>query len=168
MSQLDEVREQFIQLLERITEQRGFQPIHGRILAGLFLSDRSLTQKELADWSGYSVSAVSRTLDQMVALGSVRRYKEPGRRSFQYELVASLPSLFVGPIERWLQVVDASQNAFRQLVEKAQQVDVTSLLASQVKEVNLLTTHLQQLVDTLQTITPMFQELVNRLQTLSD
>ncbi len=167
MSQLDQVREAFIQLMERITEQRGFTPIHGRILACLLLSHSPQTQRGIAKWTGYSVSAVSRTLEQMVAFGSVRRFKQPGTRSYQYEMDASLPSLFIGPFERWLSIVDSVRGAFSQLAEAAQDIDRALLTSSQRKEVSLLTSQLQQLVDTLQTVTPVLKEMLNRFQTLS-
>ncbi len=166
MSEYHQIRTQFIQLLERITEERGFKPIHGRILACLFLSDQPRNQQSIAEWSGYSVSAVSRTLDQLMKIGSIRRYKEPGERSYRYQIGASMPSLFIGAIGQWLKMVELVRTPIHQLAQAAKRLKRVQLNSIQAKEVQLLVTQLRKLDLTLEKGIPLFEALIRQLEIL--
>lgn len=168
MSEYQQIRTRFIQLLERITEQRGFKPIHGRILACLFLSDQPRTQQSIAEWTGYSISAVSRALNQLESLGSVSRYKEPGDRRYQYQIGASITYLFVGAIESWLRIVEVVRHPIQQLAQSAHHLDVSKLTSKHSREAQLLIAQLDQLDSTLEKIVPFFQALVHQLESLDE
>ncbi len=167
MSDFQSVRTQFIQLLEQIAEERGFKPIHGRILASLFLAPQPRSQKSIAQWTGYSISAVSRTLDQLVNLGSVRRFKEPGHRSYLYQIGTSMTSLFVSAIERWLIIAERVHEPIVSLAESARRLDRSRLNESKITEVQLLAQQLEQLEKTLNQAIPIFKELVQQLRKLN-
>jgi DNA-binding transcriptional regulator GbsR (MarR family) len=160
------LRGQFIRLMERIAEERGFKPIHGRVLACLFLASSPLSQRAIADWTGYSVSGVSRVLDQLVTLGSVRRFKEPGNRYYSYEIGTSLSSLFIGAIERWLTVVQRAEIPIASLTEAADRVDFKKLAHTEQTEAEQMLRQLKQLRDTLQSVKALFEDLLNRLVAL--
>ncbi len=166
MTDFNLLRTQFIQFLERIVEERGFTPLHGRILACLFLSSQARTQYTIAQWTGYSISAVSRALDQLVALGSIRRYKTPGERSYNYESGTSMPQLFIGAIEQWLAIVERVQQPISAMAQAAKQLDTSPLPATDAAEATLLTQQLHQLDRTLYQIKPFFRELVQKLRSL--
>lgn len=166
MSEYNHIRTQFIQLLERITEQRGFKPIHGRILACFFLSDQPRSQHFIAEWTGYSVSAVSRTLDQLMKIGSIQRYKEPGERSYRYQIRASMPSLFIGAIEQWLRMVELIRNPIHQLAQDAKRLKRAQLNSIQATEAQLLVTQLNKLDSALEKGIPLFEALIRQLEIL--
>lgn len=167
MSDFQSVRSQFIQLLEHIAEERGYKPIHGRILACLFLAPQPLSQQSIAQWTGYSISAISRTLDQLVNLGSVRRFKEPGHRSYLYQIGTSITSLFVGAIERWLIIAERVHEPITSLAESARRLDRSLLNEPKLTEAQLLAQQLEQLEKTLSHAIPIFKELSRQLKNLN-
>ena len=76
MKNLEEIRNQFSRIVERSVEQRGFKTCHGRILAYLLISNQPSTQQEIVEGTGYSISAISRTLDELENLGSINKFKK--------------------------------------------------------------------------------------------
>lgn len=167
VSDFQSIRTQFIQLLEQIAEERGFKPIHGRILASLFLAPQPRSQQSIAQWTGYSISAISRTLDQLVNLGSVRRFKEPGHRSYLYQIGTSMTSLFVSAIERWLIITERAHEPIASLAESARRLDHSLLNVSEMTEAKLLARQLEQLEKTLSQAMPIFKELLQQLRKLN-
>jgi DNA-binding transcriptional regulator GbsR (MarR family) len=160
------VRERFIQLMETIAEERGFKGMHGRVLACLFLSDSPLNQQAIARWTGYSVSAISRVLEQLVALGSVRRSREPGSRSYNYQVGTSLSTLFVDAINRWSVVVERAETPIAELTQAAQRLDVEGLKKDERAEARQMVRQLVQLGEMLRRIKALFEKLVAQLRTL--
>ena len=166
-SEYQALRSQFIQLMEHIAEQRGFKTIHGRVLSCLFLASSPQSQQAIADWTGYSVSAVSRVLDQLEALGSVRRSKEPGSRCYNYQTGTSISSLFIGAIERWLTVVQRAETPIASLTEAADHIDLKKLAHAERTEAQQMTRQLKQLRDGLQSVKAFFEDLSKQLVALS-
>ena len=99
---LSEVRERLTLLWERLAEARGFGSLYGRILASLYLSDRPLSQKELSDKTQFSVPAVSKTLDHLVALGAARKSKKKGERTYYYSALAGPQEMLVAGLGKWI------------------------------------------------------------------
>ena len=94
MSSLEDVRNEFIRIYEDILSKRGLSPILGRILAVFFLEGKELSQQEISTLSGYSISSVSRALDQLIQMGVLYKQKDPRfLRLYQYRININLQEM---------------------------------------------------------------------------
>lgn len=157
----------FIRLLEHFAEERGFKPLHGRILACLLLASTPRSQHEIAQWTGYSLSAVSRALDQLVSLGSVQRLKEPGSRRYHYQIGTPLTSLIAGSVERWITLIERLLPSLSDMALSVRRIDTRQLTNSEAEETRNLAQQLTQLEAYLRRVLPLFRELVAQLHSIS-
>lgn len=79
---------------EMLFRARGMTLAHGRVFGTLFLSEKALTQQELAEKTGYSVPAVSVALDDLVKVGLAGFAREKGIRKTLYQTESDLVSVF--------------------------------------------------------------------------
>lgn len=75
-----------------VTTSLGYSDIHGRILAALLVTRKSLSLTELAHKIGVSVPTVSISLDLLETLGVAKRIKKPGDRNLYVQLDGDLTS----------------------------------------------------------------------------
>jgi len=118
MSSLQEVKTEFIHIYEGIANRRGLSTLLGRIMAVFFLEGRELSQKEVSDLTGYSVSSVSRTLDQMYRMGIVHKHKDPALNSFVYHMNIDFRDLAIGSLEVWVRQAEESKEEIKNLRQK--------------------------------------------------
>jgi DNA-binding transcriptional regulator GbsR (MarR family) len=166
VSEFHDLRRRFIQFMERLVEQRGFKSVHGRILACLILLDTPQSQHNIARWSKYSVSTVSRALDQMVSLGSVRRFKKPGIRSYVYEVGSTVADLIIGALENWLFMVEKTEQPIAKMSKKAKKIDISKMNEEAASECQRLSQLLIEMENTLNKVKPIFEETVHKLRSL--
>jgi DNA-binding transcriptional regulator GbsR (MarR family) len=154
--------------MEQLVEQRGFKSVHGRILTCLILSNAPQSQHYIAQWTKYSISTVSRALDQMVRLGSVRRFKQPGIRSYVYEIGTTTAALIIGALESWLLMIEKARQPISSMAKTAKKIDVSKLKDKEASESRKLTQLLSEMEITLTNAIPIFEETVQKLMTLSE
>jgi len=118
MSSLQEVNTEFIQIYEGVASKRGLPTLFGRIMAIFLLEERELSQKDVSDLSGYSVSSVSRTLDQMVRMGLVHKHKDASLRQFVYHMNVDYYDLAISGLETWMRQAEISINEMGSLRRK--------------------------------------------------
>jgi DNA-binding transcriptional regulator GbsR (MarR family) len=167
VSEFHTLRRQFTQFMEQLVEQRGFKSMHGRILTCLMLSNTPQSQYNIAQWTKYSISTVSRALDQMVRLGSIRRFKQPGIRSYVYEIGTTTAALIIGALESWLLMVEKAREPIASMAKTAKKIDVLKLKDKEASESQRLTQLLSEMETTLENAKPIFEETVQKLMILS-
>ena len=119
MSSYNEIRAEFIQLYESIFSRRGLAPIMGRIVAVFLLEERELTQHELADFVGYSISSVNRALDDMVRRGMLSKRKdERSLRQYVYRMNQDMKGMVAGSLKIIQGTTTASVEELRNLLRK--------------------------------------------------
>lgn len=80
-----DVQEKIFAKFSSIASSLGYSEVHGRIIAALLIDD-NLSLQELGEKTGYSVAAVSLSLDLLELVGMIRKIKNAGDR----KLYASL------------------------------------------------------------------------------
>jgi len=163
MKDLNEIRNQFSRLIEASVEQRGFKTVHGRIIAYLLMSPRALTQQEIVERTGYSVSAISRTLDELENLGSVSKFKEPGERSYRYETTTSIVDSLINFIQKWLWTTKNMMNSIDNLAQEVENIDRSTLKNSEIAEINYFNKKMNNIVDSFKKIVPQFEKFIQQL-----
>lgn len=118
MRSFQEVKKEFMRIYEGIAGRRGLPAIIGRIMAAFFIEERELNQRELSDITGYSLSSVSRALDQMVRMGLVTKYKEPSRECFVYRMKTDFSDLAIGGLETWIRQAEIDKSEIENLRKK--------------------------------------------------
>ena len=84
----------FIRWYGELSKRFGMSELIGRLAAVLLLHrKKEISLQELADWTEYSLSAVSQTIDTFVRLGFVERRKRRGDRRAFFCSQHSLPEI---------------------------------------------------------------------------
>lgn len=102
MSNQEEVEREVISLWEDLAEARGFGRVLGRVLYNLMIEGRPLSQREIAEKTGYSVPTVSRALNTLVSLGTVRKIAMPGSRLNLYRVEVRPQEVLSGGLMKWV------------------------------------------------------------------
>lgn len=102
MNRIEELERRTVTLWEDIAEARGFERVAGTFLCTLIIENRPLSQKEIAEKTGYSISTVSKTLKTLLPLGSVRKMKEPEKRVTLYYVEMHPLEILSGTLTRWI------------------------------------------------------------------
>ncbi len=93
----------FITRTGNIAKQWGLGEPAGRVWATLLFAEKPLSQKEIAEKTGYSLSLVSPSLKILEGLNMVRKKRGDGKEKL-YELTASFIETFHLMIRRFLEV----------------------------------------------------------------
>ena len=152
--------------MEQLIEQRGFKSVHGRILTCLMLSNTAQSQNDIALWAKYSISTVSRALDQMVRLGSVRRFKQPGVRTYVYEIGSSIADMIIGALESWLLIIEKMHQPIALMAKTAKKIKISELNEDEASERKRLSNLLVEMENTLIKVKPIFEESTQKLKKL--
>jgi DNA-binding transcriptional regulator GbsR (MarR family) len=130
----------------------GYSEIHGRIIAALMVSNKKLSLQDLAKKTGYSISALSLSLDLLEFFGMIKKIKNAGDRKLYIELhgdlLEGLKKAFVVKIQK---SINDSLNRFNEYKEnlktsndkdKKRVMDILSTLEDEIlrldKYINLL------------------------------
>jgi DNA-binding transcriptional regulator GbsR (MarR family) len=157
---INEVTEKLTLLWERLAEARGFGPLYGQILASLYISEKPLSQKELSERTKFGVPAVSKTLDQLVALNAVRRFKKQGERTYYYSALSSPREMILAGLGKWVEEQRGMRAELSPLEAKLRSLPKG---AREKKEIERLLVILEDLETTFDETERAFLELKKRL-----
>lgn len=87
---------------EDLAESRGFNRVLGRVLYTFLTEAEPLSQQDLADRTGYSIPTISRTLNTLTSLGTVRKTSLPGSRLAHYYVEVQPQELLSGGLKKWV------------------------------------------------------------------
>ncbi len=118
MNSLEEIKAEFVRIYEDMLRAKGLPAIFGRVMATLLLEGRELSHKEISDLTGYSISSVSRTLDQMVRMGIVHKHKDASLKHFVFHVIVDFPEMLASGFETMLRVYEAQREELKNLTSK--------------------------------------------------
>jgi len=163
MSSLQKIKAEFVRIYEDIASAKGLPAVFGRIMAVLLLEGRELSHKEISDLTGYSVSSVSRTLNQMVRMGIVHRHKDVSLKHFVFHVSIDLNEMFANSLETMLKVYEAQREEMQNLTRK---VSALKLKAEKNAEVNRLQALLSRFVKVMELSERIWKNAIRELRTL--
>ncbi|MDH5438853.1 MAG: ArsR family transcriptional regulator [Candidatus Bathyarchaeota archaeon] len=120
---------------------KGQPAILGRIMAVFLLEGRELSHKEISDLTGYSISSVSRTLDQMVRMGIVHKHKDASMKHFVFHVSVDFSEMLANSLETMIKVYEAQREEMKNLMRK---VSVLKSKGKEQVEINRLQTTLKK------------------------
>ena len=120
MNSLKEIEGELASLWEDMAESRGFNRVVGRILFTLLVEGRPLSQKEVAEETGYSLPTVSRALNTLVTLGTGKKIGTPGSRLRRYEAEMRPQDLMVSGLVKWLADARSMHRRLSTLLEETE------------------------------------------------
>jgi DNA-binding transcriptional regulator GbsR (MarR family) len=101
MEKQENIEEIFINRIGNISKKWGFSEPTGRIIGAMLFSEEPLTQKEIADKTGYTLSLVSPNLKILEELEISKKERGIGKEKI-YRINVSFIELFNKMIERFL------------------------------------------------------------------
>ncbi|MBI2584001.1 MAG: hypothetical protein HYW25_05010 [Candidatus Aenigmarchaeota archaeon] len=75
-----EIEEKLYGVFSSVATSLGYSDVHGRIIAALISSKEPLSLQETAKKTGYSLAAVSLSLDLLEIIGMIKKIKNPNDR----------------------------------------------------------------------------------------
>lgn len=120
MNSINQFKREFLRIYEQIAQRRGLSPILGRIMGVFFLEENELNQKELSEKTDYSISSISRALEQMIRLGIVTKHKHTSREYFVYDMSESFFDLALRGIKRWTEQAEQNRKQINALLRKVE------------------------------------------------
>jgi len=84
------IKDMIYSTFSEIVNSIGYSPVHGKILAALFVNNGELSLQELAKETGYSSSMISLSLDFLEIFGIIKKRKKPQDRNLYIKLQGDL------------------------------------------------------------------------------
>lgn len=109
MNRLNDVERKLVALWEDVAESRGFDRIHGNVLYSLLTSRHPLSQREMAERTGYSIPTISKALKTLIPLGSVLKRKHPGQRTTSYYVEMHPTEMLSGALVKWIRIAQTME-----------------------------------------------------------
>jgi len=161
MNQLQEVKFEFSRIYEDMLRAKGLPTIFGRIMATLLLEGRELSHKELSNLTGYSISSVSRTLEQMVSMGVVHKHKDASLKHFVFHVGVDFPEMIASGMETMLRVYETQRVEIQKLTRR-----LRSLKAKEKEkaEINRLQTTLEEVAKTIEFVEGIMKNTTKELR----
>ncbi len=160
MNSLKEIKAEFVRIYEDMLRAKGLPTIFGRIIATLLLEGRELSHKEIAKLTGYSISSVSRTLDQLIGMGIVRKHKDASLKHFVFQACADFPEMIASGMETILKVYKARRAEMKKLRGK-----VRSMKSDKNAEITRLLATLENVEKTIEFAERVMQYTIKKLRT---
>jgi DNA-binding transcriptional regulator GbsR (MarR family) len=163
MTSIQEIKAKFVQIYEDMLRAKGLPTIFGRIMATLLLEGHELSHKEISNLTGYSISSVSRTLDQMVRMGIVHKHKDASLKHFVFHVSVDFPEMTASGMETILRVYGTQREEIEKLMEK-----VKSLKSKEKKvEINRLHATLENAAKTIEFAERIIENTIRELRSKS-
>jgi DNA-binding transcriptional regulator GbsR (MarR family) len=163
MTSIQEIKAKFVQIYEDMLRAKGLPTIFGRIMATLLLEGHELSHKEISNLTGYSISSVSRTLDQMVRMGIVHKHKDASLKHFVFHVSVDFPEMTASGMETMLRVYEAQREEIKKLTQK-----VRSLKSKEKKaEINRLHATLENVEKTIEFAEGIIKNTIQELRSKS-
>lgn len=99
---INDVERDFVYRTGKIGKQWGLGEPTGKIWATLLFAKKPISQREIAERTGYSLSLISPTLKILVNLDMARILKGENKEN-NYELTSTLNDAFAGLMKRFLE-----------------------------------------------------------------
>jgi len=160
MNSLEEIKADFVRIYEDMVRAKGLPTIFGRIMATLLLEGRELSHKEISNLTGYSISSVSRTLDQMIRMGIVHKHKDASLKHFVFHACADFPEMIASGMETVLRVYEAQREEMKKLMRK-----VRSMKSDENAEINRLLATLENVEKTIEFAERVMKSTIEELRT---
>lgn len=155
MDRIAELERKIVSMWEDIAEARGFDRVVGTVLCTLIVENIPLSQREIAEKTGYSIPTVSKTLKILLPLGSVRRMKEPGKRVTLYHVEMHPLEILSGTLTRWMltaRTMARRMSEIREELEKARSEDL--------ERAQMLLRMLREFVDPIPEVTEIMEKAI--------
>jgi len=159
MNSLQEIKAEFVQIYEDMLRAKGLPTILGRIMATLIIEGRELSHKEISKLTGYSISSVSRTLDQMVTMGIVHKHKDVSLKHFVFHVSVDFPEMMASGMETYVKVCETQREEIKKLKRK-----VRSLKSKEKAEINRLQATLEKIEKTIEFVEGIMKTSIKELR----
>lgn len=160
--QLDTVREEVIESIERSAEVYGLSRSAGRVFGVLYFASEPLSIPELVDETGYAKSTISNVTRQLTRIGMIRRRSsEGGGRRVTFAPETDLWFVIQDVIRQYVsREMEVTQRTLDQALQEAESIDTDEALADRERIQELSDTYgeLQQLLELMMEHSP--EELI--------
>jgi len=162
MRRIEELEGEFLSLWEDMAEARGFDRALGRIICILLLEARSLSQREISEATGYSVPTVSKALNTLTSLGSVRKARKPRARTTLYYVEMHPLEMLSGAVAKWMLIAEIMGRRVAEIQRKMEEVR-----GEDVERAQRLARRLTELASSLPRMLEVMERAMNELRRLT-
>jgi len=154
-AEIHEIEKRILDTFSELAKSIGFSPIHGNIIGSLIIGGGSMSLRDIARKTGFSISMISLSMDFLEVLGIVRKVKKSRDRKLYIELsgnlLESLKKIFLMRVKKGIAGSLADfENAKRQLgkMQGDGKRDVLNAIEMLEKEIKRLDRYMSLLSET--------------------
>ncbi len=94
-------KDEFIELMTGIQRAKGLDELSSKLIGTLFIEPEEITLDELANRTGYSLSAVCTSMKSLERTGLAKRFKKPGSRKIYFSMEKEISSMLMEIVRRF-------------------------------------------------------------------
>lgn len=116
---MSDPRERFVELVTEFNKKKGLGALPSKLIAELYIEPGKLSLDELSEKTGYSTSAISGEMKNLVRGNLVKRTKEPGSKKLYFYMEKSLIDNFVNNFrKKHSRMIDRMKNEIPEIIEE--------------------------------------------------
>lgn len=149
-------KEEFIELITDINKMKGLDELTSRIIGILYIEPHEVAMEDLAQRTGYSLSAVSTATSSLERAGMVKRLKKPKSRRLYYFIEKDAIQTFIQLIQtRQTALVEMAKERMPRIIEhyrKKRNKDSEAeihIIEAYYKQINILDRVLKKIIQLL-------------------
>lgn len=111
-------KEEFIELMVQIQRAKGLDELSSKLIGILFIEPEKITLDELANRTGYSLSAVCTAMKFLERTGLVKRFKKPKSRKIYFSMEKDMCSMLTEIVKILEKNVSALKSRIPGIIER--------------------------------------------------
>ncbi|MFP4045796.1 MAG: GbsR/MarR family transcriptional regulator [Candidatus Aenigmatarchaeota archaeon] len=121
---MSDPREEFVDLVAEIQKMRGLDNLSACLVGELFVEPGELSLQELAEKTGYSLSAVSSSMKNLTDCEFIKRTKKPGSKKIYFHIEKSWMKNFLEVMsEKHRSIVEMVENKIPTILEEYEDLE---------------------------------------------
>lgn len=97
-------KEEFIELLTQMGRNKGIDELSSRLVAILYIEPKEIALEDLAEKTGYSLSAVSTSMKFLENINLVKKTKKPKSRKIYFYMEKDMLKMFTDTLKKMYQL----------------------------------------------------------------
>ena len=115
---MNDPKEEFIRLLYDINKSKGFNELTSKIISILYVEPGEISLDELAKRTGYSLSAVSTTMNMLSNSILIRRFKKPKSKKIYFYMDKDVLPYIIDTMKKILENIKTSKKKMPEIISK--------------------------------------------------
>ena len=92
-------KEEVIEFVSELQKMKGCDELPSKIIGMLFIEDKEISMEQLAERTGYSLSAVSTTMKILIKSPAIKKLRKPGSKKLYFYMEKNIGKIIIETLE---------------------------------------------------------------------